>query len=110
MNIIQTKFFNNQFEKLRKKFPKILNDFDVFQKNIDLEPFSDLWNWVFKYRLKNSSIPTWKRSGFRIIVLHLDKNNIIPLFIYSKNEIENKTPEEIIKGKEKLLEELKELK
>jgi len=42
MNIVQTKFFNSQFEKLRKKFPKILNDFDVFQKNINLEPFSNL--------------------------------------------------------------------
>jgi hypothetical protein len=42
MNIIQNKFFNLQFEKLRKKFPKILNDFDIFVKNIEIEPFSKL--------------------------------------------------------------------
>jgi len=106
MNIIQTKFFNNQFEKLRKKYPRILNDFDIFKNNINLEPFSDLWNWVFKYRMKNSSIPTWKRWGFRIIILFLDKNNIVPLFIYSKTEIENILSNDIIKAKEIILKEL----
>ena len=107
MNIIQNEFFNSQFEKLRKRFPKILSDFDIFVKNIEIEPFSKLWNWLYKYRIKNSSIPTWKRSGFRIIILHLDDNNIIiPIFIYSKNEIENKSSKEIINAKNIILKEL----
>ena len=107
MNIIQTDFFNSQFEKLKKKYPKIINDFDLFKNNLKLEPFSDLWNWVFKYRMKNSSIPTWKRSWFRIIILFLDKENIIPLFIYSKNDRENISWKEIIKAKEYILKELR---
>jgi mRNA-degrading endonuclease RelE of RelBE toxin-antitoxin system len=106
MNIIKTNFFNSQFNKLKKKFPKILNDLDFFEKNIQFEPYSNLWNWIYKFRIKNSSIPTWKRSWFRIIILFLDKNNIIPLYIYSKNEIENIFIDDIIKAKEIILKEL----
>ena len=106
MNIIKTKFFLKQLENLKKKFPKVKKDIYNFESSINLEPFSDLWNWVYKFRIKNSSIPVWKRSGFRIIILSLDKNNLIPLLVYSKNQIENVTSADIIKAKEEVLKEL----
>ena len=106
MNIIKSNFFNSQFEKLKKKYPKIINDLDIFEKNIQLEPFSDLWNNTYKFRIKNSSIPTWKRWWFRIIILFLNKNNIIPLFIYSKTEKSNISAKEIINAKKIILKEI----
>jgi hypothetical protein len=62
---------------LNKKFSKIKNDLNNFEASINNEPFSDLWNWVYKFRIKNSSIPVWKRWWFRLIVLFLDTNNFV---------------------------------
>lgn len=108
MNIIKTKYFMKQLFDLKRKFPKIENDIDDFQSSIETEPFSDLWNWVFKFRLKNTSIPTWKSWGFRLIILFLDKSNCIPMMIYSKNQIENVSSFDILKSKEEILKELQE--
>jgi len=105
MNILKTKYFQNQVNKLLKKFPKLKYDLQFFEKNISIEPFSNLWNNVYKFRLRNSSIPTWKRSWFRIIVLIL-KKIYIPIIIYSKNFKENVSDKDIIYAKEKILEEL----
>ena len=106
MNIIKSKFFNWQFNKLKKKYPKIINDIDLFENNIDIEPYSDLWNDTYKFRVKNSSVPVWKRWWFRIIIFFIDKANIIPLYIYSKNEKENVSYNDIIKAKQTILDEL----
>ena len=106
MNIIKTKFFIKQIEDLKKKFPKIYIDIDNFEFSLHSEPFSDLWNWVLKFRIRNSSIPVGKRSWFRLIVLFLDETNYIPLIIYSKNQIENVSSSDIIKAKEEVLKEL----
>jgi len=108
MNIIKTDFFQQQFDKLKRKYPKMLGDYSAFVKNIKLEPFSNLWNNVYKFRIKNSSIPTWKRWWFRIIILFLDLENIIPLFIYSKTEKENVNMQEILNAKKIILKELQE--
>lgn len=106
MNIIKTNYFLKQLNNLNKKFSKIQNDLNIFEASITNEPFSDLWNWVYKFRIKNSSIPVWKRWWFRLIVLFLDENNCIPLIIYTKNQIENISSSDIIKAKEEVLKEL----
>lgn len=110
MNIIKTHYFLKQLESLNKKFPKIQNDLKNFEASIHTEPFSDLWNGVFKFRMKNSSIPVWKRGWFRIIVLFLDEKNVIPLFIYSKTQRENVLFCDILSAKEEILKELRVLK
>lgn len=110
MNIIKTHYFLKQLENLKKKFPKIQNDLENFEISIDSEPFSDLWNGVFKFRMKNSSIPVWKRWWFRLIVLFLDTQNALPLLMYSKNQIENISLSDIMSAKEEILKELRALK
>lgn len=94
MKIIETNFFSNQVLSLEKKYKLILDDINLFKNNIKSEPFSDLWCWVYKYRIWNSSIPVWKRSWFRIIVF-IDGVNYIPLLIYSKNMKNNVNRNEI---------------
>ncbi len=106
MNIVKTQYFLKQLLNLKKKFPKIEKDFLYFEENIKIEPFSDLWNGVFKFRLKNSSIPVWKRTGFRLIILFLNSDNAIPLLIYSKNYKENVSNLEILNAKENIIKEL----
>jgi len=105
MKFIKTKFFEKQINNLSKKYFKIKDDLSFFEDSINIEPFSNLWSWFFKYRISNSSIPVWKRWWFRIIIkVYWDK--ILPLLIYSKTVKENVTDIEIIKALEKVLEEL----
>lgn len=50
----------------------------------------ELGNRCYKIRLVNSSIPTGKSGGFRIIYYYIDSNNHLYLMsMYSKNELEN---------------------
>jgi len=52
--------------------------------------FIILGNSCYKIRLANSSIPTGKSGGFRIIYYHIDTNGTLYLMsMYSKNELEN---------------------
>lgn len=105
MKIIKTKFFDLQVLELSKKYKLIENDLNNFEDNLDIEPFSDLGNNILKYRIKNSSIPTWKRGWFRIIVKKF-QDKFLPFMIYSKTIKENVTEKEIINSLEKVFEEL----
>ena len=104
MKFIKTNFFNEQIEKLNKKYSKIEKDFLKFEENFEIEPFSDLWWNIFKYRIRNSSIPVWKRWWFRIIVKKYN-DIVLPLIIYSKTTKENISDIEIINSLEKVLKE-----
>jgi len=105
MKFIKTKFFTKQLNELSRKYPKTEKDFLFFEEKFDLWYFSDLWNWFFKYRLRNSSIPVWKRWWFRIII-KIYQNKVLPLIIYSKILKENVNQDEIIYALEQVLKEL----
>lgn len=105
MKVIKTRFFNKQIKQLSKKYLKIEKDVLFFENNLNTEPFFDLWFGLYKYRIKNSSIPVWKRWGFRIIVKIYD-DKVLPIFIYSKTQKENISEIEIIKWLEEVLKEL----
>jgi len=94
MKIIETDYFNEQVLTLKKRFKLIEKDIYQFKNNLVKEPFSNLWLWIYKYRIWNSSIPVWKRSWFRIIIFIQDCI-YIPLLIYSKNIKSNVDKEEI---------------
>jgi hypothetical protein len=61
-----------------------------------------LKNHLYKKRVPNSSIPTGKSGGFRIILFKKVENNITLLSIFSKTEKENLTNKEL----EKILSEV----
>lgn len=50
---------------------------------------------LFKKRIKNSSIPTGKSGGFRVIIYKQVEDKIILISIYSKTEKENLSDEEL---------------
>jgi len=105
MKFIKTKFFEEQVKKLKNKYLKIEKDILKFENDFEIEPFSDLWWNIFKYRIRNSSIPVWKRGWFRIILKKYN-NIILPLIIYSKTIKENVSDIEIIEALEKVLKEI----
>jgi hypothetical protein len=79
---------------LSKKFYNLQKDYYDFKIDFDLKFWIHLWEWVYKFRCKNTTIPTWKSWGFRIILkIYWDK--ILPIMIYSKTEKSNVSKEEI---------------
>ncbi|CAA6816676.1 MAG: Unknown protein [uncultured Sulfurovum sp.] len=91
-----------QFEKdvknLAKKFKAIKQDLSKLINELQKEPLQgiSLGQGIYKLRLANTSIPTGKSGGFRVITYFLDEeNNLYLLSIYSKTEKENITDDEI---------------
>lgn len=87
--LITTPQFAKSVKKLSKKYKQIKNDLQNMQKEIENENFIDLGYSCFKLRLANSSIPTGKSGGFRVIYYKKIEDKIYLLEIYSKTELEN---------------------
>ena len=89
--------FLKEAKQLSKKF-KLLKS-DLKQAVDEIETKNDLGVYLgfnlFKKRVKNSSIPTGKSGGFRIIIYQQIENRVVLISIYSKTEKENLTDEEL---------------
>ena len=93
-----TPTFESQYNKLKKKYPKIDEDFDSFLDEIeidgnlgeDIQGVTKDGNKVFKKRMKNTSAKKGLSGGFRIIEYLVTSENIVYLLdIYSKSEKED---------------------
>ena len=92
LNIKTLYSFDKDVKRLFKKYKQLPNDLKVLNKKLLKNPKAgiELSNKCYKIRLANSSIPTGKSGGFRIIYYHIDTNeNLYLMSMYSKNEIEN---------------------
>ena len=89
--------FLKEAKQLSKKF-KLLKS-DLKQAVDEIETKNDLGVYLgfnlFKKRVKNSSIPTGKSGGFRVIIYQQIENKIVLISIYSKAEKENLSDEEL---------------
>lgn len=96
--LIPTPKFIQSVKKLIKKYRLILNDLEVLEKELveEKEIGVDLGHNCFKVRVKNSSVPTGKSGGFRVIYFFKKENKIYLLDIYTKNEISNISREKIL--------------
>ena len=92
LNIKTLGCFDKDVKRLFKRYKQLPNDLKVLNKELLENPKSgiELGNRCYKIRLANSSIPTGKSGGFRIIYYHIDTNeNLYLMSMYSKNELEN---------------------
>jgi len=83
--------FEKDVKKLKKKFPKIKTDLINFITELSANPTLGicLGKDIFKIRIPNSSIPTGKSGGFRVITYHKMDGVIYLVTIYSKTEQDN---------------------
>lgn len=58
---------------------------------------------LFKKRVKNSSIPTGKSGGFRVIIYKQIEDTVVLISIFSKTAKENLTDDELSTALEKYL-------
>ncbi len=91
--------FEKDVKKLKKKFPKIKNDLiDLIDKlSSNPEIGINLGENIFKVRVSNSSIPTGKSGGFRIITYYKTDTILYLVTMYSKTEQDNILTEKLKK-------------
>jgi len=92
LNIKTLSCFEKDVKRLFKKYKQLPSDLKLLREKLSKNPKSgiELGNGCYKIRLANSSIPTGKSAGFRIIYYYIDSdNNLYLMSMYSKNELEN---------------------
>ncbi|MBN2768877.1 MAG: type II toxin-antitoxin system RelE/ParE family toxin [Campylobacterales bacterium] len=99
LKIIVLDNFAKEVKKLAKRYKQIASDLKELEALLSEDARSGvhLGGRCYKIRLANSSIPTGKSGGFRVIYYYLDEqNNIYLMSIYAKSDLENISDEKII--------------
>jgi mRNA-degrading endonuclease RelE of RelBE toxin-antitoxin system len=99
LKIVSLENFSRDVKKLFKKYKNISKDLKKLQDTLLKDPKSgiELGENLYKIRLANSSIPTGKSVGFRVVYYYVDQQeNIYLLTIYSKRELENISDERLV--------------
>jgi mRNA-degrading endonuclease RelE of RelBE toxin-antitoxin system len=89
--IVALNRFQKDVKKLKKRFPKIKNDLILLMNELQTNHRAgiSLGENIFKIRVANSSIPTGKSSGFRVITYYKIDETIFLITIYSKSDTAN---------------------
>ena len=91
--------FKKEVKKLAKKYKNIKDDIRDVIAELKENPRAGtlLQKNCYKIRVSNSSIPTGKSGGFRVIYYFLDeKNNLYLMNIYSKTQKDTISDNELI--------------
>ena len=100
MNLIikSLESFTKSIKKLAKKYKNIAQDLNALQDELRNNPKAgiELGNHCYKIRVANSSIPTGKSGGFRVVYYQKIENTIYLMEIYSKSDMENIADEKIL--------------
>ncbi len=98
MNVKLSKYFKSNFKKLNKKYKSIKDDINTLILDLKENPkiWTELWNWLYKIRLKNSDNNKWKGWWYRTITYYNNLDVVILLIIYSKSEKENILEKELL--------------
>ena len=91
LTIHPTPEFKKSIKKLFKRYKRIAQDLAQLEEELQNNPHVgiDIGHNCFKLRLANSSVPTGKSGGFRVIYFLRKEEKIYLLAIYSKSDLEN---------------------
>jgi len=91
--------FDKNVKKLSKRYKNLKNDLALLVVTLRENPLSGthIFGNCYKVRLANSSVPTGKNGGFRVISYYISENSELYLLsIYSKSEQDSIKHSEII--------------
>jgi len=100
IKIIPLDGFRKNYKKLAKKYKNIKEDIRETVLELKENPKAGvkLQHNCYKIRVANSSVPTGKSGGFRIIYYFIDKKeNLYLMSIYSKKDQESISESEILR-------------
>lgn len=96
MNIEYSENFLKEAKKLSKKYEHLKSDLQDAVNEIEEKDLgAPLGFGLYKKRVKNSSIPTGKSGGFRVIIYQQIEKKIVLISIYSKTDRESLADEEL---------------
>ncbi len=83
--------FKKDAKKLAKRYSKLKDDLKKLSIELQADPKcgKHIGSDLYKVRVANSSVPTGKSGGFRVIYYILDTDAIYLLTIYSKSDMQN---------------------
>ncbi len=96
--ILRTEAFSKHLKKIAKKYPSVIDDYELLLKQIHENPFlgTPLGKGCFKIRMAIKSKNQGKSGGARIITyVKVENKRITLLDIYDKSEKENITDKEL---------------
>ena len=98
LELIPTPEFIRSAKRLHKKYRLLYKDLELLRSELtqDQKLGTDLGAGCFKMRLPNSSIPTGKSGGFRVIYLFRNGEMIYLLDIYTNTELESISEERLL--------------
>ncbi len=91
-------------KRLYKKYKSLPKDLQRLSQILNENPRAgiDLGNNCYKIRLANSSVPTGKSGGFRIIYYYYSgEDKLFLVTIYSKKDMENISDKKIVELKKR---------
>lgn len=91
-NVFTIPEFDKNVKKLSKRYKNIKNDLKSLLLELTNNPKvgTPLANNCYKIRVANSSVPTGKSKGFRVVTYYIDtQSNLYLLTIYSKADQDN---------------------
>ncbi|MEJ2468752.1 MAG: type II toxin-antitoxin system RelE/ParE family toxin [Campylobacterales bacterium] len=89
--------FLQEAKKLSKKYKHLKSDLKEAVEEIEAlkDMGTPLGYGLYKKRVPNSSIPTGKSGGFRIIIYQKVEDRVVLISIYSKTQKETLSDEEL---------------
>lgn len=99
LKIVSLESFSKDVKRLNKKYKSISNDLKKLQTILSENQKAgiELGQNCYKVRVANSSIPTGKSGGFRVLYYYLCGDGYLYLMaMYSKRELENISDEKIL--------------
>ena len=99
LTIVSLDTFSKDVKKLYKKYKNISNDLKKLQEDLIKNPKAgiELGHNCYKIRVANSSIPTGKSGGFRVLYYYLDAEGYLYLMImYSKEKLKNISDDKLL--------------
>ena len=99
LKIIRLGNFTKESKQLYKKYKKLPSDLKILSERLNINPKDgiDLGANCYKIRLENSSIPTGKSGGFRIVYYYYDgESDLYLLSIFSKRDMENISDKKVL--------------
>ena len=99
LRIVSLDSFKKAAKRLYKRYKKLPKDLKELNQILLDNPKAGIYlgSNCYKLRVPNSSIPTGKSGGFRVIYYYYDgSSNLYLLIIFSKRDLENISDEDIL--------------
>jgi mRNA-degrading endonuclease RelE of RelBE toxin-antitoxin system len=99
LKIVRLETFDRDVKRLYKKYKQLSSDLRQLHLELSKNPKAgiDLGHYCYKIRVANSSVPTGKSGGFRVVYYYYDgEENLFLMTLFSKRDMETISDEKVV--------------